>query len=73
MILTFILAALVGVMFAVCVAQLALVVYLLRCRKRAVRTIETLSSNVYALAIERASREQKPNLLWYDKRDKTLH
>jgi len=69
------LAVIAGAFAALSVAQLLLVVYLVRCRKRAAQTIERLSSNVYALAVERSQymREQKPSLLWYDKGDRVMH
>lgn len=70
--------AVIACAFAVLsVAQLALVVYLVRKRKQAVAEYHNLFRNYYGLLVEKsawiASEQQKPSLLWYDKGDRVMH
>jgi uncharacterized protein YoxC len=54
---------------------LALVVYLSRRCKRALRAVDALNNAVYSLSVDKAYliAQQKPNLLWYDKGERTIH
>lgn len=74
-ILTLVFAVVSGILFAACLGQLALMVYLWKRRKQALKALDALNNAVYSLSVDKAYliAQQKPNLLWYDKADNTIH
>jgi uncharacterized protein YoxC len=68
-------AVIATAMVTINAALLALVVYLSRRCKRALRAVDALNNAVYSLSVDKAYliAQQKPSLLWVDKGRDAMH